>query len=113
MSIPGRHALQPERTALAWSRTAVIANLTLVPLLLVNLQIGVWPLVVTGALVLIAASLVTLRLRHRYVQLRDDTTGYSPFGAIARLAAVVGATAATGVVTGVVMAVRAGTFGRT
>ena len=66
--VPGRNGLQRERTALAWQRTAIIAVVVLLPLLLVDARLGAWPLVVLGSLsTLVAVALVgrtVPRIRH-------------------------------------------------
>ena len=65
---PGPDGLQPERTALAWQRTAAGAVVVPLPLLLVDARLGAWPLVALGSLsVLVAVAVVrrTLpRIRH-------------------------------------------------
>ena len=71
-AIPDRDALQPERTALAWQRTAITAMVALV-----------------GS------------VRRRLVQLRDETRGYSPFQPMVRVAVVTLLAATGGVVLGV------------
>ena len=66
--VPGRNGLPRERTALAWQRTAIIAVVVPLPLLLVDARLGAWPLVVLGSLsTLVAVALVgrtVPRIRH-------------------------------------------------
>ena len=64
---------------LAWQRTAVIAIVLLVPLMVVGTRLaagGSWPWsrrrAITGAALL-------LDVHRRFAQLKDDTRGYSPF----------------------------------
>lgn len=86
--IPDRQALQPERTALAWQRTAVIAVVLLVPLLVVGVRLAAWWIVVLVATGAILGAVLLLDVHHRFAQLRDDTRGYSPFPMMVRVAAV-------------------------
>ncbi len=86
--IPGRDALQPERTALAWQRTAITAMVVLVPLVLVSLRIGQAVLAALGALAMGASVALVASVRRRFVQLGDDHAGYSPYPPMLRVALV-------------------------
>ena len=77
--IPDRQALQPERTALAWQRTAVIAIVLLVPLMVVGTRLAAWWIVALVAAGAITGAALLLDVHRRFAQLKDDTRGYSPF----------------------------------
>jgi uncharacterized membrane protein YidH (DUF202 family) len=87
-TFPERAALQPERTALSWQRTSVTALVVLVPMVLVSLRIGQLLLATGGAVAIIASSVVVVSVRRRFVQLGNDTRGYSPFQPMVMVAAV-------------------------
>ena len=100
-AIPGRGALQPERTALAWQRTAITAMVALVPVVLVALRTD-RPLQGAAGAVAMGISVVLVgSVRRRVVQLRDDTCGSSPFQPMVHVAAVTLLAAAGGVVLGI------------
>ncbi|HEY7717595.1 MAG TPA: DUF202 domain-containing protein [Pedococcus sp.] len=86
--IPDRQALQPERTALAWQRTAVIAIVLLVPVLVVGVRLGAWWVVAVVSGGAVTGAWLLLDVHRRFAQLRDDTRGYSPFPMILRVAGV-------------------------
>jgi uncharacterized membrane protein YidH (DUF202 family) len=74
----GGEGLQPERTALAWQRTAIGAVVVLLPLLLVDARLGVWPLVVLGSLSPVVAAVLVGRTAQRFRDLhhhRDRAAG--------------------------------------
>jgi uncharacterized membrane protein YidH (DUF202 family) len=99
--IPDREALQPERTALAWQRTAITAMLAMVPLALVALRTG-RPLQAGAGAVAMGFSVVLVgSVRRRFAQLRDDTRGYSPFPPMVQVAVVTLLAATGGAVLGV------------
>ena len=99
--IPDRTALQPERTALAWQRTAITALVALVPLVLVALRTD-RPVQAAGGAVAMAISVVLVgSVRRRFVQLGDDSRGYSPYQPMVQVALVTVLTAVGGVVLGV------------
>jgi uncharacterized membrane protein YidH (DUF202 family) len=104
--IPDRAALQPERTALAWQRTAITATVILIPLVIVDLRLGAWPLAVIGSVAAIAAGAVVLRLRRRFARLREEDVGYSPYWHMVRVALACGLAATGGVVTAAVVLLR-------
>jgi uncharacterized membrane protein YidH (DUF202 family) len=94
-SFPGRDALQPERTALAWQRTVVTAMVALVPVTLVALRTDRPLQAGAGAVAMVGSVAVVLRARRRLQQLRDESRGYSPFPPMVQVA-VVTVLAATG-----------------
>jgi len=99
--IPDRTALQPERTALAWQRTAITAMVALVPLVLVALRTD-RPVQAAAGAVAMAISVAMVRsVRRRFVQLGDDSRGYSPYPPMVQVAVVTVLTAVGGVVLGV------------
>ena len=99
--IPDRTALQPERTALAWQRTAITAMVALVPLVLVALRTD-RPVEAAGGAVAMAISVAMVgSVRRRFVQLGDDSRGYSPYAPMVQVALVTVLTAVGGVVLGV------------
>jgi uncharacterized membrane protein YidH (DUF202 family) len=104
--IPDRAALQPERTALAWQRTAITSLMALVPMVVVALRIDL-PVVAVGAAVAMCASgLLVVSVRRRLGQLGDDNLGYSPFPPMVRVAMVTVLGAIGGAVTGLVLWLR-------
>jgi len=86
--IPERHGLQPERTALAWQRTAITATVALIP-----------PLFVPGLLLSFVAAGLVAGVGRRLRQLTDDESRHSPWWPMWRLAAVTVLSAGGGVVT--------------
>lgn len=96
--LPNREGLQPERTALAWQRTAITANVVLLPVLAVDARIGAWWLLAAGCLAAMAGSVLTVGVHARFAQLLDDSRGYSPYPPMVRVAAVtvLGAAGGTG-----------------
>ena len=103
---PDRAGLQPERTALAWLRTAITATVVMVPLVLVSAQLGSWLLTVLGSLATVAAGVLVVGVQRRFLQLRDDHTPFSPFVPMVCVTAVCGLTAAFGLVTALVLFLR-------
>jgi len=99
--IPQREALQPERTALAWQRTAVTAVLALVPVSLVALRTDRPVQAACGALAMVMSVGLVVSVRRRFAELRDDARGYSPFRPMVEVALVTLLAAAGGVVLGV------------
>jgi uncharacterized membrane protein YidH (DUF202 family) len=100
--LSGGEGLQPERTALAWQRTATGALVVLLPLVLVDARLRAWPLVVLGSLsAVVAAALVgrtarrhrALRLHHR----RPATATGSPWPPMQAVALVTALAAAEAV----------------
>jgi uncharacterized membrane protein YidH (DUF202 family) len=101
--VPGRVGLQPERTALAWQRTAVTATFVIVPLIVVSVRQELWVMTVLGAVVATAAGVLVVGVRRRFAQLRIEDRGFSPFDPMVRVAVVTGLTAVVGVVTALVL----------
>jgi len=77
--VPGREALQPERTALAWQRTAVTALVCLVPLVLVALRTGVTAVALGAGAAMAVSGVLVWSVHRRLGQLGDDSRGYSPY----------------------------------
>ena len=101
-AFPDRAGLQPERTALAWQRTAITATVVMVPLALVNARSGHWWMTVFGSMATGAAAVLVVGVRRRFAQLRDDQTPVSPFGPMTGVAVVTGLAALIGVLTALV-----------
>nr|WP_272955511.1 DUF202 domain-containing protein [Pedococcus badiiscoriae] len=70
--------MQPERTALAWQRTAITAMVVLVPLVLVTLKLRQPVLTALGAGAMVASVALVVSVHRRFGQLGDDSRGYSP-----------------------------------
>ena len=104
--IPDRAALQPERTALAWQRTAITATVILIPLVVVDLRLGAWPMAVLGSVAAVTAGLLSLRLHRRFAALRADETARSPYWHLVRVAAACSLAAAGGLLTAAVELLR-------
>jgi uncharacterized membrane protein YidH (DUF202 family) len=105
-SFPGRHALQPERTALAWQRTAITALVVLVPVILVSLRTSQPVLAAAGGCAALASAWLVLSVRRRFTQLHDDERGFSPHPPMAQVAAVTVLAALGGVALGVALFLR-------
>ena len=99
--IPQREALQPERTALAWQRTAVTAVLALAPVSLVALRTDRPVQAACGALAMVLSVALVVSVRRRFGQLLDDDRGYSPFRPMVEVAVVTVLAAVGGAVLGV------------
>ena len=99
---PERAGLQPERTSLAWQRTAITATVVMVPLAVVNARAGHWWMTVLGSMATGAAAVLVVAVRRRFSQLRDDERLFSPFGPMTGVAVVTGLAALTGVLTALV-----------
>jgi uncharacterized membrane protein YidH (DUF202 family) len=87
-AIPERANLQPERTALAWQRTAITALVILLPSIAVSLRLGERLIAIGGAFATMLSGALVLAVRRRFVQLLDDTRGYSPYPPMVQVAAV-------------------------
>ena len=64
-AFPGRDALQPERTALAWQRTAMTALVAQAPMVLVALRTGHPVLAGLGAVAMTAGVALVVSVRRR------------------------------------------------
>jgi len=105
-AIPDRAALQPERTALAWQRTAITSTVVMVPLIVVNARLGSWLVSILGALSTIGAGLMVVRVRRRFSQLRGEQVPYSPFDPMLYVAVVASLAASGGLITALVRVLR-------
>lgn len=99
--IPERQALQPERTALAWQRTSLTAMVAVLPLVVVAVRLELWWVVVVASAAAMAGAVLVLAVRLRFVQLRDDERGYSPYPLMMRVAVVTLVAALLGIATAV------------
>jgi len=99
--VPGREALQPERTALAWQRTAVTALVCLVPLVFVALRTHVTAVAVGAAAAMAVSGVLVWSVHRRLGQLGDDTRGYSPYTPMTLVLAVTVLCAVGGAAVGV------------
>jgi uncharacterized membrane protein YidH (DUF202 family) len=98
-----RAGLQPERTALAWQRTAITATVVMVPLVEVNARLGSWLMTVLGAVATTAAGVLVVGVQRRFSQLRDGERLFSPFHPMLRVAAVTCLAAVGGLMTALVL----------
>ena len=98
--LPNRSALQPERTALAWQRTAVTALVTQVPLVVVALRTDRPVLAGLGAAAMAASVGLAVSVRRRLSQLGDDSRGHPPFLPMVQVAVVTVLSAVGGVLLG-------------
>jgi len=97
-----RPGLQPQRTALAWQRTAVSASLALLPPLLVDVRLGFYRLLFPGLVGALVAAGLLLGVRRRMRRLGTGAVPQaadSPSELIARVAAVTALAAVGGVLT--------------
>jgi uncharacterized membrane protein YidH (DUF202 family) len=101
-TFPGRAALQPERTALAWQRTAITSTVVMVPLIVVDARLGAWLVTILGAASTIAAGVLAVRVRRRFSQLRDEQLPFSPFHPMLSVAVVTSLAASGGLITALV-----------
>ena len=102
-AFPGRAGLQPERTALAWQRTAITAMVVMVPLVVVNARLGFWLMAVVGSLATMTAGALVVGVWRRARQLRQDERAHSPFDPMRLVAAVTMLAGSLGVVTALVL----------
>lgn len=88
----------PERTALAWQRTAIAATVALVPTVVVDLRLGARALVALDLLATVLAAGLVLGVDSRVRQLEPAPSG-SPWGTLWRVAAVTALAGAAGLST--------------
>lgn len=103
---PDRIGLQPERTALAWQRTAITALVVVIPMVLVSLRIQAPVLAVAGSCAVLTSSALVVSVRRRFTQLHDDDRGYSPHPPMSQVAAVTVLAALGGVAVGLAIVLR-------
>jgi uncharacterized membrane protein YidH (DUF202 family) len=99
----GRQGLQPERTALAWQRSAITATAVMVPLIVVSVRLGLWLMTVLECMATASAVVLVVAVHRRFAQLRDQDIPASPFIPIAGVAAVTVLAAVVGLVTALVV----------
>ena len=102
-TLPGREGLQPERTALAWQRSAITATAVMVPLIVVSVRLGLWLMTVLECAATAGAVAMVVAVRRRFAQLREQDTPVSPFMPMAGVAAVTVLAAVVGLVTALVV----------
>lgn len=102
-AFPGRAGLQPERTALAWQRTAITAMVVMVPLVVVNARLGFWLMAALGSLATLTAGALVVGVRQRFRQLRQEEQAFSPFDPMRLVAAVTMLAGFLGAVTALVL----------
>ena len=102
-ALPGRAGLQPERTALAWQRTAITATVVMVPLVVVNARLGFWLMTILGSMATMAAGVLVVGVRRRFRQLMNQEGPFSPFEPMCKVAAVTGLAAFLALVTALVL----------
>jgi uncharacterized membrane protein YidH (DUF202 family) len=106
-AIPDRQSLQPERTALAWQRTAITASVVTIPLIVVDARLGAWVLaLLESAAALAGIVLVAAGFRRRFSALGRDDVMVSPYPQMLRVGAVATLTAVGGVATAALVALR-------
>ncbi len=105
-SFPDRAGLQPERTALAWQRTALTSLVIQVGGVVLAFRIGQPVVAIVGAVVAGVTSVNVLGVRRRFDQLRDDERGYPPHGPMVDVAVATGGAAVVGVLLAITVAVR-------
>lgn len=98
-AFPGRTGLQPERTALAWQRTAIPATMAMVPLIVVHARFGFWLITVLGSAATVAAGVLVIAVRRRFSQLRQDESHFSPYIPMVGVAVITVLAALLGLVT--------------
>ena len=102
-AFPGRTGLQPERTALAWQRTAITAAVVMVPLVVLNARLQSALLTVLGSAATAVAAVLVVGGARRFPQLRAQDGSFSPFAPMVAVAAVTGLAAMVGLVTALVL----------
>jgi uncharacterized membrane protein YidH (DUF202 family) len=102
-ALPERPGLQPERTSLAWQRTAITAAVVMVPLVVVSARLGFWLSTVLGSAATAGAAVLVVRVRHRFTQLREDHSPFSPYGPMVSIASATSLAATLALVTALVV----------
>ena len=102
-TLPGREGLQPERTALAWQRSAITATAVMVPLIVVSVRLGLWLMTVLECAATACAVAMGVAVRRRFAQLREQHIPVSPFMPMAGVAAVTVLAAVVGFVAALVV----------
>jgi uncharacterized membrane protein YidH (DUF202 family) len=105
-AFPGRDGLQPERTALAWQRTAITATVAMVPLIVVHARLGSWLMTGLGSAATAAAAVLVIVVHRRFAQLRDDESPFSPYLPMVGVALVTVLTALIGLLTALLLLLR-------
>jgi uncharacterized membrane protein YidH (DUF202 family) len=94
-----RGGLQPERTSLAWQRTAIAATVIMVPLVVANLRLGFYLTTALGSVGAAAAVVLVVVMARRFSQLGTGQAPLSPFGPMVCVAAVTALAAVIGLAT--------------
>ncbi len=105
-AFPGRSGLQPERTALAWQRTAITATMAMVPLIVVHARLGFWLMTVLGSAATVAAGVLVIAVHRRFSQLREDESPFSPYLPMLGVAVITALAAMIGLVTALLLVLR-------
>lgn len=100
---PGRAGLQPERTALAWQRTAITATVVIFPLVVVNARLGFWLMTAVASVATTAAGLLVVVVRRRFRQLSQEDSSLPPFDPMRLVATLTILTASLGLVTALLL----------
>ena len=94
-----RGDLQPERTSLAWQRTAIAATVIMVPLVVANLRLGFYLTTALGSVGAAAAVVLVVVMARRFAQLGTAQAPLSPFAPMVCVAAVTALAAVIGLAT--------------
>ncbi|NNM44814.1 DUF202 domain-containing protein [Knoellia koreensis] len=105
-TFPDRAGLQPERTALAWQRTALTSLVIQVGGVVLALRLGQSVVAILGAIIAGVTSVTVAGVRQRFVELRDDERGYSPHRHMVDVAVATGGAALVGGILAVTVASR-------
>jgi uncharacterized membrane protein YidH (DUF202 family) len=94
-----RGGLQPERTSLAWQRTAVAATVIMVPLVVANLRLGFYLMTALGSVGAVAAVVLVVVMARRLSHPGTGQAPLSPFAPMVCVAAVTALAAVIGLAT--------------